>query len=91
MGDACKFDEAEDGIIAIRKYVEAMDHGSPFDIILMDIIMPEMDGKPAIKEIRKIEMGSGRDRTPIHLVTASEMLGDVEDLVCGLENRQQVH
>jgi len=38
--------EAGDGIEAIRKY-----HQSDFDLILLDIIMPEKDGIAVLKEI----------------------------------------
>ncbi len=44
---------------------------SKYDIILMDIAMPEMDGLQATKNIRKKENGSKR-HTPIIAVTASD-------------------
>jgi PAS domain S-box-containing protein len=45
-----------------------------FDLILMDIQMPEMDGFEATRRVRETEAGTGR-RTPIVAVTAHAMLG----------------
>ncbi len=44
-----------------------------YDVVLMDLQMPVMDGLEAIREIRKIEGASGRGRTPIFAVTANAM------------------
>jgi two-component system chemotaxis response regulator CheY len=37
----------------------AQENGRPYDLICMDILMPEMDGQTAIKEIRAREEAMG--------------------------------
>ncbi|HEY3887925.1 MAG TPA: ATP-binding protein [Caulobacteraceae bacterium] len=44
-----------------------------WDLVLMDIQMPEMDGVQATRAIRKRERETGRPRTPIVAVTANAM------------------
>jgi CheY-like chemotaxis protein len=48
-----------------------------FDLILMDVQMPEMDGLAATRSIRKME-SAGPGRTPIIALTANAMDGDRE-------------
>jgi len=63
---------AETGAVAVDVFML-----EPFDLILMDLQMPDMGGIEATGEIRRLEAASGR-RTPIVALTAHAMQGDRE-------------
>ena len=65
----CDVFEAVDGVEAVEMAALA-----PYDLILMDVRMPRMDGLAATRAIRALDGGSAR--TPILAVTADAMPED---------------
>lgn len=63
---------AETGIKALEFFEQ-----HSFDVALMDVQMPEMDGIEAVKRIREIEKSTGK-HIPIIAMTAHAMVGDKE-------------
>lgn len=63
----------EDG----EQAVEAFLHDR-FDVILMDMMMPVMDGIAATEAIRRIEADQGRARTPLVMLTANTLPCHIE-------------
>jgi PAS domain S-box-containing protein len=57
---------AEDGSQALAQF-----RTQAFDVILMDMQMPVMDGLTAVREIRREEASRGCPRTPIVMLTAN--------------------
>jgi CheY-like chemotaxis protein len=84
VGDAVVCDEARDGAEAVALFTRALDANQQYGLVLMDVIMPVMDGKQALREMRKLEQARGLEETPIYLVSASENLDGVENLASGL-------
>lgn len=48
-------DQAYNGVEALDCFQSALRAGIPHDLIIMDIVMPEMDGLAAAKEILRIQ------------------------------------
>ena len=70
MGNECTL--VNDGEKALQALSDAH-----FDIVLMDVMMPHMDGVTALKRLRALE-AQGRRRTVVIMVTAHAMTGDRE-------------
>ncbi len=73
--EQCSLTIAENGFEAIKLFEE-----NEFDLILMDVQMPEMDGIEATKRIRKMEEGTFR-HIPIIAVTAFAFENDREKIL----------
>ena len=67
-----RLDDAENGAIAVTKL-----KAGNYDLVLMDMQMPVMDGLEATRTIRAWEQAQGLSRTPILALTASALDEDV--------------
>jgi len=75
----CEVIEAENGMEAINELgLNENDEPVNFDLVLMDIQMPVLDGIQATKKIREKEEGQ---RVPIVAFTAHAMQGDKEEFI----------
>jgi two-component system, sensor histidine kinase and response regulator len=63
---------ANNGLEALKAF-----QSESFDLIIMDVQMPDMSGLEATEEIRKVEAQTG-DHVPIIALTAHAMKGDLE-------------
>jgi CheY-like chemotaxis protein len=67
---------ATNGEAALESWLAANSAGTPYDLVLMDIQMPQLDGIEAAKRIRACEAGEPGRRTPILALTANTLVED---------------
>jgi len=67
-----RVETAENGKIAVEKFIS-----DRYDLVLMDIQMPVMDGYAAVRTIRAWEVEHRRPATPILALTASTLDDDI--------------
>ncbi len=51
--------QVQDGMSAVEAFGQALDEEKPFDLVCMDIMMPNMDGIQAVKALRAAEQARG--------------------------------
>ncbi|MEX0952036.1 MAG: response regulator, partial [Gammaproteobacteria bacterium] len=66
-------DEAEDGQIAVNRFKQ-----QDYDVVLMDVQMPHMDGHEATRQIRAWEHEQGRLPCPIIALTAHAIREEID-------------
>lgn len=69
----CDVDIAENGLVGYQMFCS-----SSYDIVLMDIQMPVMDGVESTLKMRQWEQQHNLDPTPVVAVTAYALENDVE-------------
>jgi len=69
-----KIDCAENGVEAVRKFSQSPDN---YDLILMDVQMPEMDGYEATRLIRDMDIEAAK-QVPIIAITANVFIEDIK-------------
>ena len=74
-------DVATDGEEGVEAFSRALKEGEPYSLVTMDILMPNVDGQQALREIRQIEKEHG-----IGVEKQSSVL-----MVSGLDNSKELH
>jgi two-component system, chemotaxis family, chemotaxis protein CheY len=73
LNEVADCDQAASGSEAVEKFSTALDGGDPYDLLLLDIMMPDMNGHETAKAIRAIEKKQHLDfgkRVNIIMLTA---------------------
>jgi two-component system chemotaxis response regulator CheY len=73
-----------EGVEAVRAALEA---GTPFDLICLDIVMPEMDGQEALRQIRMLETEAGIDPAKRAKVFMTTALADRDTVVESIQSQ----
>ena len=77
---------ASNGEAAVESWLAARAAGSPYDLVLMDVQMPGMDGLEAARRIRAVEAQTGDKRTRMLALTANVQIEDRDAaLAAGLD------
>ncbi len=64
------------GEAALESWLAAKSAGAPYDLVLMDIQMPQLDGIETTQRIRALEAGQPGRPTPILALTANTLVED---------------
>jgi CheY-like chemotaxis protein len=67
---------ATNGEAALDSWLAARTAGTPYDLVVMDIQMPQLDGIEVAKRIRACEADEPLRRTPILALTANTLVED---------------
>ena len=89
LKDVAECDEAADGSEAIAKFRSAVVTDTPYDLIILDIMMPEMSGHETAKAIRALEKERGLEigkRVKIVMLTALNSPQDAMDSFCSAQS-----
>ena len=80
---------ATNGREALEAVKDALDEGLPYDLICLDIVMPEMDGHKALEAIRRIENERGIVGLNGIKVIVTTVLGDSASIMGAFKSGQE--
>lgn len=71
-------DEVGDGVAAMGAYGEAIEEGRPYELLCLDIMMPQLDGLGVLRQVQEVyaEFGEERAGAPPKVI----MMTAVEDM-----------
>lgn len=77
-------DVASNGSEALEAFILANESGKRYDLIMLDIMMPEMSGQEALKRIRCMEEEQGLAAAKVIMTTA---LKDADNIMTAFKNQ----
>jgi two-component system, chemotaxis family, chemotaxis protein CheY len=77
---------AVNGVEAVAAVRTALASKAPYDLICLDIMMPEMDGQEALQEIRRLEEESGFEVGMGAKVIVTTALSDKDNVMRAFRN-----
>ena len=84
-------DVALNGREAVEAVRVALESGQRYDLVCLDIMMPEMDGQAALKEIRALEEAKGVSMINGARVVMTTALGDSTNILTSFKGQCDVY
>ncbi len=72
---------AVNGREAVEAFRKAKEEGKPYSLVCLDIMMPEMDGQEALRQIRQLEESQGLTSSQGVKVIMTTSLDDTHNVV----------
>jgi two-component system chemotaxis response regulator CheY len=91
LDDLGECDQAKNGSEAIDAFARALSECAPYDLICLDIIMPEIDGLQVLKKIRAIEVENKvvfPDSVRVIMVSS---MSDLEHIMASFDSRCEAY
>lgn len=80
-----------DGIEAIEAYILGLDSGKPYDLLVLDVMMPKVDGIKVLKTIRELERARGIDGAALIKIIVTTALGQTQYVMSGIETGLEMY
>lgn len=77
-------DIAVDGGAGLALFTQALDNGTRYDLVCLDIMLPEMSGISVLKTMRALEVGRSLQEAEAAHIFMVSALGDKESVVSAL-------
>jgi len=77
---------ASNGTEAMQAFVNAHEQGCPFDVVFLDIIMPELDGHTVLNHMRDWEKSHAKTKVPIVMATGKS---DTDTIISSYDKGSQ--
>jgi two-component system chemotaxis response regulator CheY len=74
-------DTISNGKEALKAFWMAMKEKEPYDLICLDILMPELDGKTVLKKVREIEQKAGLPKNKMANIFMVTSLNDSKTIM----------
>lgn len=75
-----------DGMEALEAFMMAWDEGKPYDLICLDIMMPNLDGERTLRLIRDIEVQKGIEENNAVKIIMTTALNDPDRVFNAFDN-----